>query len=163
MWIWVTVLFSFFTAWRTLVVSVCVCVSVCLSVCLSVCVFLGPHLHLNGSSWVRGWIGTAAACHSHSNLGSEPHLWPLPQLAAGSLTHWVRSGIEPASSWTLCQVLNLLSHNGNSSTSIFYREDLLAVNSQFLFFWSQMQAKYSLLVPQSWTLFHSQPLPQAHL
>ena len=43
---------------------------------------------------------------------SEPHLRSMPQLCghAGSLTHWVRPGIEPASSWTLCQVLNLLSH-----------------------------------------------------
>ena len=32
---------------------------------------------------------------------------------AGSLTHGVRPGIEPASSWILSQVLNPLSHNGN--------------------------------------------------
>ena len=32
----------------------------------------------------------------------------------GSLTHWARSGMEPATSLTLCQVLNLLSHSGNS-------------------------------------------------
>ena len=32
---------------------------------------------------------------------------------AGSLTHGARPGIEPASSWTLCQVLNPLSHNEN--------------------------------------------------
>lgn len=30
---------------------------------------------------------------------------------ARSLTHWGRPGIEPASSWTLCQVLNHLSHS----------------------------------------------------
>ena len=42
-----------------------------------------------GSSQVRGWIGVAAAGlhHSHSH--------------AKSLTHWVRPGIEPASSWIL--------------------------------------------------------------
>ena len=33
---------------------------------------------------------------------------------ARSLTHWVKPGIKPASSWTLCWVLNLLSHNRNS-------------------------------------------------
>jgi len=33
---------------------------------------------------------------------------------AASLTHWVRPGIERASSWTLCWVLNLLRHSGNS-------------------------------------------------
>ena len=37
-----------------------------------------------GSSWVRGWIRAAAASllHSHSNMGSELHLWPMPQLVA---------------------------------------------------------------------------------
>ena len=37
---------------------------------------------------------------------------------AGSLTHWVRTGIEPTMG-TLCLVLNPLSHNGNSSTLYF--------------------------------------------
>lgn len=45
---------------------------------------------------------------------------------ACSLTQWVRPETEPASSWRLCQVLNLLSHSGNSyyimflSISTFY-------------------------------------------
>ena len=39
---------------------------------------------------------------------------------AGSLTHWVRPGMEPTSSWTLCQVLNLLSHEGTPSTLYSY-------------------------------------------
>ena len=30
------------------------------------------------------------------------------------LTYWVSPGVKPASSRTLCQVRNLLSHNGNS-------------------------------------------------
>ena len=30
---------------------------------------------------------------------------------ARSLAHWTRLGIKPTSSWTLCQVLNQLSHN----------------------------------------------------
>ena len=29
-----------------------------------------------------------------------------------SLTHWGRPGIQPTSSWTLCKLLNLLSHTG---------------------------------------------------
>ena len=39
-----------------------------------------------GSSQARGWIGAATAglCHSHSNVGSKPHLRPTPQLAAMS-------------------------------------------------------------------------------
>ena len=37
-----------------------------------------------GSSQARGQIKAAAAGlhHSHSNAGSEPHLRPMPQLAA---------------------------------------------------------------------------------
>ena len=37
-----------------------------------------------GSSQARSWIRATAAglCHSHSNTGSEPHLWPTPQLMA---------------------------------------------------------------------------------
>ena len=35
-----------------------------------------------GSFQARSWIGATAAGlhHSHSNMGSEPHLWPTPQL-----------------------------------------------------------------------------------
>ena len=54
--------------------------------------------------WTRGWIGAAAASlhHSHSNARSEPSLPPTPQLGSHrSLTHWVRPGIEPMSSWML--------------------------------------------------------------
>ena len=37
-----------------------------------------------GSSQAGGQIGAAAAgsCHSHSNVGPEPHLQPTPQLTA---------------------------------------------------------------------------------
>ena len=37
-----------------------------------------------GNSQSRGQIRAAAAGlqHSHSNVGSEPHLWPIPQLVA---------------------------------------------------------------------------------
>ena len=37
-----------------------------------------------GSSQARGLIGAMAAGlhHSHSNVGSEPHLWPTPELMA---------------------------------------------------------------------------------
>ena len=35
-----------------------------------------------------------------------------------SLTHWLRPGIEPASSWTQCRIPNLLSYNRNSRINI---------------------------------------------
>ena len=54
-----------------------------------------------GSSQARGQIGAVNASlhHSHSNTGSKMCLRPTPQLNAGSLTHRVRPGIEPTSSW----------------------------------------------------------------
>ena len=47
-----------------------------------------------GSSQARGWIGAAAAglCQSHSNTGSEPLLWPTPQLKQ----HWILSPLNKA-------------------------------------------------------------------
>ena len=50
-----------------------------------------------GSSQARGQIGAAAAglCHSHSNTRSKPHLQPMAQFVAS-------------------QVLNPMSHSGNS-------------------------------------------------
>ena len=58
-----------------------------------------------GCSQDRGRIRAAAAGlhHSHSNLASKLHLRPTPLLMAntGSLTHRVRPGIKPASSWIL--------------------------------------------------------------
>ena len=50
-----------------------------------------------------------------ATTGSKPHLQPTTACSnARSLTHYVRPGIETASSWTLYQVHNLLSHNRNS-------------------------------------------------
>ena len=53
------------------------------------------------SSQARGWIRAAAAGlhHSQSNNGSATYT--TAHSNAGSLTHWVRPGIEPVSSWIL--------------------------------------------------------------
>ena len=57
------------------------------------------------SSQDRGQIRAAAAghSHSHSDARSEPCLQPTPQLMAmrDPLTHQVRPGIKPTSSWIL--------------------------------------------------------------
>ena len=75
------------------------------------------------SSWARGQIRAVA--------------WPMPQpwqhriqvtsansgaacSNTRSLTHWVRPGIEPASSQRQCWVLNPLSHNRNSLMHTFF-------------------------------------------
>ena len=46
--------------------------------------FLGPLRTAYGGSQARGLIGAIAAglCQSHSNVGSESHLQPTPQLTA---------------------------------------------------------------------------------
>ena len=51
-------------------------------------------------------------------LGVEPELqlqaYDTACGNAQALTYWVRPGMKHASSGTLCQVLNPLSHSGNS-------------------------------------------------
>ena len=99
--------------------------------CLN-CQQLGSELHINvlssgftfffflgratpaayGSSQARGWIRDAAAglCPSHINMGFKLHLGPTPQLTIMLdlyLTHWVRPGIEPASS---CILVGFVTH-----------------------------------------------------
>ena len=83
----------------------------------------------NSHTRARGQIGAAAAgpCYSPGNTRSEPHL-PLHAETCGhtgSLTHWARPGIEPASSRTLCWVLNPLSQKGNSEHTSFLTEGTL--------------------------------------
>ena len=45
---------------------------------------MGESVAYGSSQVARGRIGAAAAslCHSHSNVGSEQHLKPIPQLIA---------------------------------------------------------------------------------
>ena len=55
---------------------------------LSLLIFTVSYLYSGtcsyGRCWVRGWIGAVAGSlhHNHSNVGSEPHLWPIPQITA---------------------------------------------------------------------------------
>ena len=72
---------------------------------LFVCLFMAEPVAYGPKD--RGQIGATAAglYHSHGNMGSKLHLWPMPQLA-GSLAHWASLRMEPASSQTLCQFLN---------------------------------------------------------
>ena len=65
-----------------------------------------------GGSQARGRIGAIAAGlrQSHSNAGSQPSLRPQTHTTAhgndGSLTHWARPGIEPATSGFLVGFVN---------------------------------------------------------
>ena len=56
---------------------------------------------------------------AHTTSTATSHLSHICDLChncgkAGFLTHWMRPGIKPASSWTLHWVLNLLSNNRNA-------------------------------------------------
>ena len=66
-----------------------------------------PKAH--GSSQTMGGIRAIATSlwHSYSNEGSEPCLYTIAPSNTGSLMHWARPGIEPASSWIL---VRLVSH-----------------------------------------------------
>ena len=76
-----------------------------LFVCLFIYLFFRAAPMAYGGSQARGWLRAAAAnlYHSHSNMGSELHLWHIPQLTAmpDPLIHWARSGIQPTYSWIL--------------------------------------------------------------
>ena len=78
-----------------------------------------------GSSQARGPIGAAAAslCNSHSNARSELSLWPMLQFGSTrSLTHWVRPGIQPASSWILVVFLTHWATIGTPKSCWFLSE-----------------------------------------
>ena len=93
-----------------------------------------------GSSQTRGQIRAADArlYHSHSNMGSKPHLQPIPQLTAvpdlshicdlhhslqqfRNLNPLSKSRSRSASSQAFCWVLNLLSRNGNFMIKTFLK------------------------------------------
>ena len=67
-----------------------------------------------GGPQVRGWIRALATSlhHSHSNVGFFEYAEACSN--AGLLTHWVRPGIRTPILMDTSQVLNLLSHKGNS-------------------------------------------------
>ena len=72
----------------------------------------------HGSSQARGWIRVAAGAYAPAT--AIPHLTCLCDLCHSLWQHqifnlWVRPGIKPTCSQRQHQVLNLLSHNRNSS------------------------------------------------
>ena len=62
-----------------------------------------------------------------------------------SLTHWTRPGSKPASSWRQCQILNPLSHNGNSWNFFF--------SFIFYLFYFLMIFISSIIVPEMFLKF----------
>ena len=90
---------------------------------------------------------------------------------AGSLTHWVKPGIQPTPSQTLCWVLNLLSHNGNSKCVLFSslgcstlfcsNRKLIYLSSQFLHY-CPLRLK-SIKLPMTLSLHQIQKRKTCHL
>ena len=67
---------------------------------------------------------------------------------ARSLTHCGRPGIKPSSSQTLCWVLNLLSHNGNSPTHPLAHRNRVSITT-ILQKWNVLTKDINYLVPLS--------------
>ena len=81
-----------------------------------------------GSSRARDWIRAASVTY----IKARGKRWILNPLA--------RPGIEPTSSWTLCWVLNPLSHSGNS------RRDVLSHATT----WMKLETIILSEMSQSW-------------
>ena len=107
-----------------------------------------------GGSQARGQIGAVAAgrCHSHSNAGSELCLgsgtYPTTHSNAGSLTHWVRPGIECASSWILVWLVNCWAVMGTPSQTFLKSKRNADRTIGFLFYFKVTSLpQWSLAVP----------------
>ena len=102
--------------------------------------FLWPHLQHMEVPRLGNWSCSHRPTPQPQQCGfqAESATYTTAHSNAGSLTHWAGPGIEPASSWTLCQILNLLNHNGNSA---------------FFFFNSFCQRGLSFPSPKDETLF----------
>ena len=108
------------------------------------------------SSQALGWIGAAAVAYATAT----PH-WIWGTIAiyskacgnARSLTHWMRPGMEPTSSWTLCQVLNLLCHTGTPKISFFFRRIIITsiIHFTYSFFCHWMFRLFSYLCYCEWS------------
>ena len=101
--------FLVFQDFHLLLTGFCCC-------CYCFC-FIGPHLwHMEVP---RLGVESELQLLAYTTATATPDLSHLCNLHCSlqqhwSLTHWVKPGIEPESSWTLCWVLNLPSHSGNS-------------------------------------------------
>ena len=78
-----------------------------------------------GSSLARGRIRVASCWPTpepqQHGIWAPSVTYTTVHSSTRSLTHWMRPGIKPASSQTLCRVLNPLSHNRNSPKQHFYK------------------------------------------
>ena len=75
-----------------------------------------------GSSQTRGPIGVTAASlhhsHGHLRIQATSSIYTTAHIKARSLTHWVRPGIKPASSWILVGFINRWATKGTPDSII---------------------------------------------
>ena len=85
---------------------------------------------------------------------------------AGSLT-WVRPGIEPTSPWTLCQVLNSMSRNGNSSWYLlnvsFFRELGNGGNRNIYIYRKRIPKEFTFSVSDSTHIYQAPMMRQVYI
>ena len=115
--------------------------------CFCVFVFIAiPY----GSSHASGWAGLH---HSHHWIRAASAAYPAACSNARSLTHGARPGIEPASSWTLCQFLTCRATTGTHHTHLckfsWYETSITDISKKWSFCF-QVQSlmtwkKYNLL------------------
>ena len=82
-----------------------------------------------------------------SQIRAASSIYTAARGNAGSSSHCVRPGIKPASSQTLCQVLNPLNHNGNSTISFcteMLKRTWFVFNFQLL--WEMLLVTFTNLV-----------------
>ena len=76
------------------------------------------------SSQARGQIGGIAASLCYSQIQAMSATYTTVHSNAGSLTHWVRPGIEPASSWILVGFVNRWAMTGTLNAVTFVQSCL---------------------------------------
>ena len=125
----------------------CVCIYVYLFI---IFLLLGATPMAYRSSQARGWIGTTAAslCHSHSNVGSEPCLWPTPQFTATRIPNPVSEAggsnlhalmpvgfTSPAPQWERQSICHIFFIHLFVDSHLGCLHILTIVNSAFLNIW----------------------------
>ena len=90
---------------------------------IQIYIFLYMAAHeVYGNSWARDWIRAAAVVYTTGTATADPsYIWDLChslwQCQFWILNHWVRPGMDRASSRWQHSVLNPLNHDGNSKNN----------------------------------------------
>ena len=102
-----------------------------------------------GGSQASGLIRAAAAglCHSHSNAGSRQHLWlyTIAHGSAGSLTHCVRPGIKPATSWFLVGFVSAVSQRQLQKFTSLHDFKTNSWTTKKMLTWNQCKSRLVIL------------------